>query len=257
MKGNNMRSKHMKYKAKKRLLTDLCKLTINKNNIQSKAKKHIISPCQLLICGSFVILIVLSGCVHTPPNMSVADGVRPTLVNYSPPEWVLKGPGTFKDPSGKIIWGVSSVSGVKNASLQRIAADNRARNAVAKVFQVHSKSLSKDMLAHVMTGNLESTSEEQGIETGIKTVVEQVLHGVMIVDHWEHPGRNELFSLARLDLNQFENISNKLNEEKANGESKDNTNKKREEYFNKTSEFPEKIKESIKKSSNRFFQELN
>jgi hypothetical protein len=252
-----MKSKYMQYKARMRLLTNLRKLSVNKKNIQSKARRQINVSSKLLICRSFVFLIALSGCVTTPQNISVSDGVRPTLVNYSPPEWVLKGPGTFKDPTGKIIWGVSSVSGVKNASLQRIAADNRARNAVAKVFKVHSKSLSKDMLAHAMTGNLESTSEEQGIETGIKTVVEQVLHGVMIVDHWEHPGRNELFSLARLDLNQFENISNNLIGEKANGKSKDNTNKIREEYFNKTSKFPEEIKESIKNSSDRFFQELN
>jgi hypothetical protein len=108
-----------------------------------------------------------------------------------------------------------------------------------------------------MTGNLESTSEEQGIETGIKTVVEQILHGVMIVDHWEHPGRNELFSLARLDLNQFKNITSMPIEVNANGKSKDNTNKAHEEYFNKTSKFPEEIKESIKNSSDQFFKELN
>ena len=248
-----MESKYIKYKAKMTLLRALRKLTINKKQTQSKAIKQINVPSKFLFCRSFVVLIVLTGCVNTPQKISVSDGVRPTLVNYSPPEWVLKGPGTFKDPTGKIIWGVSSVSGVKNSSLQRIAADNRARNAVAKVFQVHSKSLSKDMLAHAMTGNLESTSEEQGIETGIKTVVEQILHGVMIVDHWEHPGRNELFSLVRLDLNQFKNITNNPIEVK----SKDNTNKAHGEYFNKTSKFPEEIKESIKSSSDKFFQELN
>jgi hypothetical protein len=257
IKGNQMEIKYIKYKAKMTLLRALRKLTINNKQTQSKAIKQINVPGKFLFCRSFVVLIVLTGCVNTPKKISVSDGMRPTLVNYSPPEWVLKGPGTFKDPTGKIIWGVSSVSGVKNSSLQRIAADNRARNAVAKVFQVHSKSLSKDMLAHAMTGNLESTSEEQGIETGIKTVVEQILHGVMIVDHWEHPGRNELFSLARLDLNQFKNITNKSFEGKANGKSKDNTNNAHQEYFNKTSKFPEEIKESIKNSSDKFFQELN
>jgi hypothetical protein len=225
--------------------------------IQSKNRKTKPISNNLFIFKTFIILLILSGCTSTPHKISVSEGVRPTLVNYNPPEWVMKGPGIFKDPTGKIIWGVSSVSGVKNASLQRIAADNRARNAVAKVFQVHSKSLSKDMLAHAMTGNLESTSEEQGIETGIKTVVEQILHGVMIVDHWEHPGRNELFSLARLDLNQFENISKKLIDGKDYDQSKDNTNKALEEYSNQTSKFPEDIKESIKNSSDKFFQEFN
>ena len=203
----------------------------------------------LLIFKSIMFLMVLSGCVSTPENISVADGLRTTLVNYNPPEWVLKGPGAFKDSTRKTIWGVSSVSGVKNASLQRIAADDRARNAVAKVFQVHSKSLSKDLLAHAMTGNLEATSEEQGIEIGIKTGVEQILRGVMIVDHWEHPGRNELFSLARLDLDQFENHFNKV--------SLDNTSNLNEEYSNNTKSFPEETKESIKKSADTFFQQMN
>lgn len=202
-----------------------------------------------MIFKSIMFLMVLSGCASTTPNISVSDGQRTTLVNYKPPEWVLKGPGAFKDSTGKIIWGVSSVSGVKNAALQRIAADDRARNAVAKVFQVHSKSLSKDLLAHAMAGDLEATSEEQGIETGIKTNVKQILRGVMIVDHWEHPGRNELFSLARLDLNQFENHPNEA--------SSDNTSNLNEETINKTQSFPEEIKESIKKSADTFFKQLD
>jgi hypothetical protein len=114
---------------------------------------------------------------------------------------------------------------------------------------VHSKSLSKDLLAHAMAGNLEATSEEQGIETGIKTSVEQILRGVMIVDHWEHPGRNELFSLARLDLDQFKNDSSKV--------SPNNTSIPSEEYSNNTKTLPEETKESIKKSADKFFQQLN
>jgi hypothetical protein len=128
-------------------------------------------------------------------------------------------------------------------------ADDRARNAVAKVFQVHSKSLSKDLFAHAMAGNLEATSEEQGIETGIKTGVGQILRGVMIVDHWEHPGRNELFSLARLDLDQFKND---LNTEFSSNKTNPN-----EEYLKNTETFPEETKESIKKSADTFFQQMN
>jgi|TARA_Y100000294_G_scaffold46312_1_gene42971 hypothetical protein len=202
----------------------------------------------LLIFKSIIFLTVLSGCVSPTKNIN-SEGLRTTLANYDPPEWVLKGPGGFKDPTGRIIWGVSSVSGVKNASLQRIAADDRARNAVAKVFQVQSKSLSKDLVAHAMVGNLEATSEEQGIETGIKTGVEQILRGVMIVDHWEHPGRNELFSLARLDLDQFKND---LNTEFSSNKTNPN-----EEYLKNTETFPEETKESIKKSADTFFQQMN
>ena len=208
-----------------------------------------INKRSLLITKSIMFLTFLSACTNTLENVHVTEGLRPTLVNYDPPKWVLKGSGAFKDSEGKVIWGVSSVSGVKNAALQRIAADDRARNAVAKIFSVHSKSLSKDLLAHAMTGNLEATSEEQGIETGIKTNVKQILRGVMIVDHWEHPGRNELFSLARLDLNQFENLPNEA--------SSGITSNLNDETSNKTNSFPEEIKESIKKSADTFFKQLD
>ena len=208
-----------------------------------------INKRSLLITKSIMFLTFLSACTNTLENVHVTEGLRPTLVNYDPPKWVLKGSGAFKDSEGKVIWGVSSVSGVKNAALQRIAADDRARNAVAKIFSVHSKSLSKDLLAHAMTGNLEATSEEQGIETGIKTGVEQVLRGVMIVDHWEHPGRNELFSLARLDLNQFKNHPSKVN--------LNIPNNMEEKKLNNTESFPEETKESIKNSADKFFENMN
>ena len=233
----------------------------NRHKFYLKEKNNIWTNHRIKLRGnssgfviSLILLIGMTGCVTNSHNIPVSEGTRPTLANYNPPEWVLKGPGTFKDSDGKIIWGVSSVSGVKNTSLQRIAADNRARNAVAKVFKVHSKSLTKDMLAHAMTGNLESTSEEQGIETGIKTGAEQILHGVMIVDHWEHPGRNELFSLARLDLNQFDNLSKKVTHNNINNLSDVNNSKAN---VNKLNSFPEDIKESIKNSSDKFFQQID
>jgi hypothetical protein len=203
----------------------------------------------LLIIKSIMFLTLLSGCANTLEKIPVSEGMRPTLANYNPPEWVLKGSGAFTDSKGNVIWGVSSVSGVKNAALQRIAADDRARNSVAKIFKVHSKSLSKDLLAHAMTGNLEATSEEQGIETGIKTGVEQVLRGVMIVDHWEHPGRNELFSLARLDLKQFKNLPIMKNLNR--------TSNLKEKKLNNTESFPETTKESIKNSADKFFENMN
>ena len=63
--------------------------------------------------------------------------------------------------------------------------------------------------------------------------------------------------ISKLEENEVKNITNKSFEGKANGKSKDNTNNAHQEYFNKTSKFPEEIKESIKNSSDKFFQELN
>ena len=65
------------------------------------------------------------------------------------------------------------------------------------------KSLSKDYMASSTAGTFEASSEEQHVETVIKTVTSATLNGVSIINHWEHPHRNELFSMARLDLEKF------------------------------------------------------
>ena len=62
------------------------------------------------------------------------------------PEWVLSGSGAFGGDS-KVFSGVGSVNGIKNESLARTTAANRARNEIAKIFNVYSASLMKDYMA--------------------------------------------------------------------------------------------------------------
>jgi hypothetical protein len=151
----------------------------------------------LLFVGLILLLTILSACSSTP------ETTRTTMGEYEPPEWVIKSSGAFKDSNGKAFYGVGSASGIKNYSLQRTAADDRARNDLAKVFEFYTKSLTKDYMASTTTGDFTATSEEQNVEVALKTVTSATLTGVLIIDHWEHPGRNELFSLARLDLISF------------------------------------------------------
>jgi len=150
--------------------------------------------------GLLSIMVVFSACTSTP------ESTRTTMNEYEPPEWVMKSSGAFEDSNGKAFYGVGSASGIKNYSLQRTAADDRARNDLAKVFEFYTKSLTKDYMASTTSGDFTTTSEEQNVEVAIKTVTSATLTGVLIIDHWEHPGRNELFSLARLDLISFKKI---------------------------------------------------
>ena len=150
-----------------------------------------------LFGGLVLLLAMLGACTSTP------EPTRTMLGDYEAPDWVLKSSGAFEDSNGKAFYGVGSASGIKNFSLQRTAADDRARNDLAKVFEVYTKSLTKDYMASTTSGDFTVTSEEQNVEVAIKTVTSATLTGVMIIDHWEHPGRNQLFSLARLDLTSF------------------------------------------------------
>jgi hypothetical protein len=143
-----------------------------------------------------MIAFMAVGCSSGPPK-------RMTLEEAEAPNWVIKGGGAKEDSNGRAFYGVGSASGIKNYSLQRTAADDRARNDIAKVFEFYTKSLTKDYQASSTVGDIKASSEEQNVESVIKTVTSATLSGVQIIDHWEHSYRNEMFSLARLDLEKF------------------------------------------------------
>lgn len=128
------------------------------------------------------------------------------------PEWVKKGSGAFEDKKGDVFYGVGSAQGIKNFPLLRVTADDRARNEVAKVFEFYTASLAKDYMASTTVGDMEVTAEEQHVEAVIKTVTATTLSGVEIMEHWQNPATGELFSLAKLDLKAFEDLTQKSDE---------------------------------------------
>ena len=150
----------------------------------------------LLLVG----LLVLFGACTTIPQIPEPPKA---LSEYNPPKWALVGGGAFTDEKGKAFYGVGSATGIKNFSLQRQVADDRARADLAKVFDYYVETLTKDYQAHTTAGSFDTSTEEQNSEAAVKVVVSQTLRGVMIVDHFEVIERKELISLARLDYDAF------------------------------------------------------
>ena len=150
----------------------------------------------LLLVG---LIFLFGACVSVPefPPQPKA------LVDYKAPKWVLVGGGAFTDSEGKAFYGVGSATGIKNYSLQRQIADDRARADLAKVFEYYVETLTKDYQAHTTAGSFATSTEEQNSEAAVKVVVSTTLRGVTIIDHFEIPERGELISLARLDYNAF------------------------------------------------------
>lgn len=172
-------------------------------------------------------LVLIAGCAGTKKITATTP-----IQELKAPEWVLKGSGAFGGERGKVFYGVASATGIKNYSLLRAAADNRARNDVAKIFQFYTASLMKDYMASTMAGDVKVTAEEQLVEQAIKTVTSMTLPGVEIVDHWQHPATGEFYALARLDLGAF----------------KDN--------FEKVKELDAKVKDYIRKNAERLHEQL-
>jgi hypothetical protein len=180
---------------------------------------------------AYFILIVFTGIMLTA-GCAKKPTMETPVQELDSPEWVRNGSGAFDDDKGKVFYGVASAYGIKNHSLLRSAADNRARNEIAKLFQFYTSSLMKDYSASTMAGDPDTTSEEQHVEEAIKTVTTMTLSGVEIVEHWQHPASGELFSLARLDLESF----------------KDN--------FERVRNLDRSVREYIKENADRMHEEL-
>ena len=150
----------------------------------------------LLLVG---LIFLFGACVSVPefPPQPKA------LVDYKAPKWALIGGGAFTDSEGKAFYGVGSATGIKNFSLQRQIADDRARADLAKVFEYYVETLTKDYQAHTTAGSFATSTEEQNAEAAVKVVVSTTLRGVTIIDHFEIPERQEMISLARLDYDAF------------------------------------------------------
>jgi len=181
------------------------------------------------IMVSLLLLLGACGTIPTIPEPPKA------LTEYSPPKWVISGGGAFTDKEGKAFYGVGSATGIKNFSLQRQIADDRARADLAKVFEYYTQSLTKDYQAHTTAGNFESSTEEQNSENAVKVVVANTLRGVIIIDHFEIPARREMLSLARLDYNAFKQNLQEAKEFK---------------------QLPSKVREDIKERADALHKEL-
>ena len=182
----------------------------------------------LLLVG---LIFLLGACASIP---QIPEEPK-ALSEYDAPSWTLIGGGAFTDDRGKAFYGVGSATGIKNYSLQRQVADDRARADLAKVFEYYVEALTKDYQAHTTAGSFAESTEEQNSEAALKVVVSQTLRGVVIVDHFEIPERRELISLARLDYDAF-----KRNVEQA-------------ETFQ---ELPPQVREDIKERADALHKEM-
>jgi len=133
---------------------------------------------------------------------------------------------------GAVFYGVASAWGIKNPSLLRTTADNRARAELAKVFKTYTAALMKDYQASTMAGDPDVTSEEMHVESTIKTFTKAELSGVQIVDHFKDSETGELFALARMDLSTFEN------------------------YLSKAQDLSDKVRERVIQNAQKAFEDL-
>ncbi|MBI4821531.1 MAG: LPP20 family lipoprotein [Deltaproteobacteria bacterium] len=100
------------------------------------------------------------------------------LVPADAPEWVHRG-SLVKEGS---IFGVGLANGIKNPSLLRTTAQNRARNEIQKILEVYTASLMKDYQESISANGV--SSEGQLVSNAIKTFTAGLLKGSELKDQW-------------------------------------------------------------------------
>ncbi len=158
---------------------------------------------RLLFAFLSLMVLFFPGCTPTRKVVMMEH-----LRKSGAPTWVIRGSGVYEEAGTRVFYGVASASGMTNYTLLRAAAENRARNEVAKLIRFTTSSLMKDYVASNTSSSGSYGNEEGMIERVVKTVSSMTLIKVEIVDHWQDPESGEFFALARLDMETYmENLN--------------------------------------------------
>ena len=157
--------------------------------------------------------IIAASMIALALALSACGGEEPVkgkvLTGAVAPGWVERGGGAYSDSHGRAFFGVGESSGLKNLSLLRSNADNRARAEVSKIFQFYTAALMRDYLASKKAIEPMVSDEERRVEEAMRDLTSSALSGVIIVEQWHNPDNGKLFALARLDLDAFMELAEK------------------------------------------------
>ena len=153
--------------------------------------------------GVVVMTSFLAGCAEQ--KVPVVDGMarteKPIQEVSGAPNWTWNDKDLRSDK--KALYGVGSISGIRNPSHRRKQADAQARNAVASVMGTYAAGLTKAFMASTTVGGNPDASEEQHVSDVLKQITEASLVGVKVIEYYERPDINQAYSLARLDIDQI------------------------------------------------------
>ncbi len=162
----------------------------------------------LLTLLSLGLMLSLSACASKP-----TDNFSGNPEFAGSPKWVTGSCNNFFEKQGDVICGVGAVTGTKNVSLQRTAAEGRARTAIARALNVKVKSMLKDYQATITGGKAfkDASDDEQYIADVAKQLTDISISGTKTEDTWMS-GTNTLYVLVSLDLQAFKESLNKVKE---------------------------------------------
>lgn len=139
---------------------------------------------------SAALLAACAGQTTVPSNLGIGNA----------PAWVNQGAQALDTDGGRLLHGIASAPALKDRSLQRSTADDRARAKLARTLSSFLHVASQDYAA--AAGTTAQQTEQASITRNIQTFTRQNVSGARIIAHWRNPDNGILWSLAELNLNQ-------------------------------------------------------
>ncbi|MDH5231532.1 MAG: hypothetical protein OEZ58_13845 [Gammaproteobacteria bacterium] len=123
------------------------------------------------------------------------------------PDWVNEGTNILNDKGGRLFHGVGSAPPMGDDSLQKSAADNRARAELARILSSYMEVASKDYLASASANG--DMSVESAVSRSIENATKLNLTGSRIIGRWKNKKNGVIFSIAEIDMKRVkETIAN-------------------------------------------------
>jgi hypothetical protein len=164
---------------------------------------------QSLIVGMCLVSVIMVSCATDQGVQMGGEGPSrvdtPIQAVEGVPDWVFQKGAAFSGER-RVFYGVGNAVAIQNSALRRRSAEAAARRDILQGVKVFVAGLNKQYMAETTAGARDKVSVEQHIEDVMKQVTSGTLVGSSIVEYWEHPSKNESYALARVDLEQFQDV---------------------------------------------------
>ena len=145
---------------------------------------------RLILSAAFIALAACSSNTTIESDLGI-DGA---------PDWVNEGTQAVDNDDGQLLHGVGNAPPMGDTSLQKSAADNRARAEIAAILKTYVDSTINDYTASL------GDSADMNIEREIRTTTQLALSGSRILGHWKHEDTGDIYAFAELSIETMDEL---------------------------------------------------
>ncbi|MYM62636.1 LPP20 family lipoprotein [Pseudomaricurvus sp. HS19] len=135
--------------------------------------------------------LTLAGCGGSPT-------IESDLGIKGAPDWVNEGTQAVENPDGRYLYGVGFAAPMNDQSLQRSAADGRARAELARIVSTYVDSALHDY------ASASGDTTVNSIEQSVKSTTQTALSGAKIKGRWLDPRTGNIYSFAEMDMSALD-----------------------------------------------------